>query len=309
MKKQLLLLLFLSLFFLIIPETQVSVSISSTSPTIGERLTLKFIARTSDEITSIKISAEKTEFDFITESKLSISEKNGVKTFEKDFGISFFKTGEFVIGPFKISLLKEGAVLNDLTSNSIPVNVLSVLDKDDKDIKPLKDLSEINGNPLYLLKYLIAILIIVAIVYFIIFFLKRRKKGKEEITVPLLPPEEEFSNRIISLWGSDLLRAGKFKKFFLSLTESYKIFLSRSYNFNAGDLTTYEIMNDLKKHEEDKNICENFDRTFLISDLAKFAKYIPSDNEMEEIKKYLLSIIDTIRNRRKAEEEENNASL
>ncbi|MCK5005390.1 MAG: hypothetical protein KAS21_09890 [Candidatus Aminicenantes bacterium] len=304
MKKLLLILLMLSFTQGLPSETQVSVSVSSTNATIGERITLKFIARTSAESDSIKISQGKPDFDFISEAELSISENDGVKTFEKEFDISFFKTGEYNVGPFNISLIKKGEIVENFLSNTIPVNIRSVLEKDDKDIKPLKDLSEIKGNPFYLLKYLLFALIIIIIIFLIVFFLNRRKKGEAQNISAPLHPEVEFKNRIESLWRSDLFNTGKTKKFFMTLTESYKIFMTRLYNFNAEDLTSYEIMCNLRNFEKDEKITGNFDQVFLISDLSKFAKYAPAESEVEEVRANLFRIIEIIGERRRKEEEE-----
>lgn len=304
MKKLFLLLFALSFLPGIYPETQVTVSVSSTTATIGERITLKFIVRTSAKSDSIKISQGKPEFEFIEEEKLSISDVDGLRTFEKNFKISFFKTGEFSAGPFNIGLMKNGDVIENLVSNTIPVNIRSVLNEEDKDIKPLKDLTEIKGNPFHLLKYLLIALSIAAVIFLILYFIKRRKNRGIKTITPPLPPEEEFRNRIESLWRSDLLKTGKTKMFFLALTESYKLFMTRLYRFNAEDLTTYEIIDNLRNYEEDNRVAENFDPVFLISDLAKFAKYYPTETEMEEIRKNLFGIIELIRGRRKKEEEE-----
>ncbi|MCK5221974.1 MAG: hypothetical protein KAR14_10370, partial [Candidatus Aminicenantes bacterium] len=258
MKKLFLLLFLLSFSPGIHSETQVTVSVSSTTATIGERITLKFIVRTSSQSDSIKISQGKPEFEFIEEAELSLSKEEGLRTFEKNFKISFFKTGEFNVGPFNIGLMNDGSVIENLVSNTIPVNIKSVLNEEDNDIKPLKDLSEIEGNPFYLLKYFLIALFIAIVIFLVLYFIKRRKKGKVKAVIPLLPPEEEFRNRIESLWRSDFLKTGKTKKFFLTLSESYKLFMTRLYRFNAEDLTTYEIIRNLRDYEEDKKVTENF---------------------------------------------------
>jgi len=310
MKKIILILLILSFTQGIRSDSQVSVSVSSTTATIGEKITLKFIIRTSTGGDSIKISPGKSDFEFVEEAVLLISDNDGVKTFEKDFVISFFKTGEYNVGPFNLSLIKKGEIIEKFISNSIPVNIRSVLEKNDRDIRPLKDLSEIEGNPFYLLKYVLFILIIAIIIFLIIFFLKRRKKGPAQIISVSLHPEVEFMKKIESLWRSDLLNKGKTKKFFLTLTEDYKIFMSRLYNFNAEDLTTYEIMHNLRNFEKDDNIPGNFDQVFLISDLSKFAKYTPSESEVEDVRTNLFRIIELVGERRKKEGEKTaNASL
>jgi len=310
MKKVSLPLILLTILAVALGETQVSVSVSATSATIGERITLKFIVRTPGESDSIRIiSREKQEFEFLKEGALSVTRKEGLITFEKDYEISFFKTGEFNAGPFIISLLNGDTEIESRTSNSIPVRIRSVLEKGDEDIKPLKDLPEIDGNPLYLLKYLIILGLIAGLIILAVYLVRRIKKSGASRGLPPLPPDLEFLNRIEALWRTDLLRTGKIKRFFLTLTESYKQFMTRLYQFNAEDLTTHEIVNHLQKHETEARITQNFDRVFLISDLAKFAKYVPSEEEVSQIRADLHEIIAIAgERRRKQEEEARNAS-
>ncbi|MEN8222033.1 MAG: hypothetical protein ABFR36_02135 [Acidobacteriota bacterium] len=303
------------IFLLILPltiysETQVSVSVSSTTSTIGEQITLKFIVRTSALSDSIRISQGEQDFEFIKEESLEIKREEDFITFEKNYKISFFKTGDFSVGPFNIGLMNGDSVSEELVSNTIPVNVISVLEENDKDIRPLRELSEIKGNPLYLIKYALILLAAAGIIILIIYLLRRKKGEETVIESPMLPPDLEFRKRIESLWRTDMLKTGKVKRFFLTLTEAYKMFMMRSYKFNAEDLTTYEITNYLKKHEQDEKIKKNFDEVFLISDLAKFAKYEPSEDEIEKIRKDLIKIAEIAGERReKKEKEENNASL
>jgi len=239
-----------------------------------------------------------------------VSKKEGLITLEKDYGISYFNTGDFNAGPFDVTLLRGDTEVQTLTSNTIPVKIRSVLDEKDTDIKPLKELTEIDGNPLYLLKYLIILLLIAGIVILIFYLVRRRKREQVKPVIPPLPPEVEFLNRIETLWRTDLLKTGKIKRFFLNLTESYKLFMARFYSFNAEDLTTYEILKNLKNHEAERKVNENFEKVFLISDLAKFAKYSPSDVEVEQVRGNLLEIIEIAGQRRKkSEEEATNASL
>jgi hypothetical protein len=153
-----------------------------------------------------------------------------------------------------------------------------VLREEDKDIKSLKDLIDIKGNPFYILKYIILFLIIVLIVILIVLWMKKRAKGKQPAMQPLLPPVEEFEAGIKKLWEQNLFDKGKIKPFFIQMTRIIKRFLYRKYNFNADDFTTYETLYYLKNKEQEALILNNMGYIFDISDLVKFAKYIPESN-------------------------------
>jgi len=302
--------LILLLPIIVLSETQVSVSVSSTTATVGEQIILKFIIRTSTKSDSIRISQGTQDFEFIKEENLKKEKGEDFLTFEKNYKISFFKTGDFSAGPFNIALMKGDTIVEDLVSNTIPVNIRSVLEKNDKDIRPLRKLSEIDGNPFHLIKYLLILLAAAGLIILAIYIFRRKKGDNTIIETPLLPPDLEFLERIEALWRTDMLKTGKVKRFFLSLTETYKLFMTRFYMFNAEDLTTYEIINILKKYEQDEKINKNFEEVFLISDLAKFAKYKPSEDEIIKIRETLVKIAGTAGKRReKKEKEEKSASL
>jgi len=308
--KRLLLIFLLILPSSILSETQVSVSVSSTTSTIGEQIALNFIIRTSVQSDSIRISQGKQDFEFIKEEDLKVNRGEDFVTFEKKYWISFFKTGDFSAGPFDIALMNGDTVVEDLVSNTIPVNIRSVLDENDKDIRPLRELSEIRGNPLYILKYVLIFLTAAGILLLIIYILRKKRNTEAEAETPRLPPDLEFLRKIDSLWRTDMLRTGKAKQFFLALTEAYKLFMTRSYMFNAEDLTSHEITNNLKKYEQNEKIKNKFEEVFLISDLAKFAKYTPSEIEIDKTRKDLIKIAEIAGKRReRKEEEEKNASL
>lgn len=310
MKHRSLFLLMTALAFLLTADTQVSVSVSSTSATVGERINLKFIIRTPEKTDSIRISGSSPEFEILEEPGLIRSTAGEITTLEQNRIIAFFKTGNFQVGPFQVQLIRDGEVTGTADTNVIPVTVRSVLEETDRDIRPLRDLREIRGNPFYVLKYLLLLILLLLAAAGLIRLVKMRRRRTGPPPPPPVPPDEELITRIGSLWRTGLLASGKVKPFFKALTEIYKTFMTRFYGFNAEDLTSYEISNQLSAGETDSGMRERFGRIFLISDLAKFARYTPPEEEVEEIRSLLLEVAETARKRRvKKEEEERNAAL
>ncbi|MEN8152537.1 MAG: hypothetical protein ABFR75_00815 [Acidobacteriota bacterium] len=295
--------LFFSLF--IFSQTQVSISSDSSWATIGERIRIKIIVKTnlkSDNI--IAQTGGKKEFEIIHEYELKKSLVDGSTLYEKNIEIAFFKTGDYNIGPVKVKIEMEGETLEERESNTIPIKIKSVLKENDKDINPLKDLVEIKGNPLYVLKYFIIFLFFTAVILFIIYRIKKKKEQPEIPLIPILPPIEEFEKRINSLKGKNFIEDKKIKIFFIALTEIYKTFLTRFYDINAEDLTSYEIIRILKKREEDQSIPENFNLIFTTSDLSKFARFIPGQKDIDDLYIRIFHIIDELKKRTIKEEKD-----
>jgi hypothetical protein len=275
-------LFFLGLTF-IYADTQVSISSSASLATIGDKINLKIIVATTEEIQEFRIKTEKNDFDLLVHKDLPASQKQEYTVFEKNLLVTFFKTGDYNIGPFEVELIKDNKLLETRKTNSIPITIKSVLTEEDKDIKELKNPIQIKGNPFYILKYLFIILGIALIVVLIILYIKKRKKKPIIAEPPLLSPIEEFDLKIKELTAQNLFEKGNIIEFFIKLTKITKHFLHREHLFQAEDYTTYETLKALKQKEKEILIQNNMEFLFDISDLAKFAKFIPDSRTPDEI--------------------------
>jgi hypothetical protein len=271
--------------------TQVSISVSENLAFIGDRIRLKIIVKTTSDVDNINVKTMTQDFEILEQTAAQKRQEQDSLIFEKVAEIAFFKTGDFNVGPFVIELKKNEKVMETRETNSVPVTIKTTLKEEDKDIKPLKNLLEIKGNPWYLLKYVFGVLAVILITLLILFFLKRRKAKAEAAPKRLLSPLEELEVRIKELYQQSLFEKGKMKFFFIELTVILKQFLHRNYQFNAEDFTTYETLYDLKKRESEASLLNNLEYMFSISDLVKFAKYIPEEDALNELAK---KIEDTI---------------
>jgi hypothetical protein len=271
--------------------TQVSISVSENLAFIGDRIRLKIIVKTTSDVDNINVKTMTQDFEILEQTAAQKRQEQDSLIFEKVAEIAFFKTGDFNVGPFVIELKKNEKVMETRETNSVPVTIKTTLKEEDKDIKPLKNLLEIKGNPWYLLKYVLGVLAVILITLLILFFLKRRKAKAEAAPKRLLSPLEELEVRIKELYQQSLFEKGKMKFFFIELTVILKQFLHRNYQFNAEDFTTYETLYDLKKRESEVSLINNLEYLFSISDLVKFAKYIPEEDALNELAK---KIEDTI---------------
>jgi hypothetical protein len=262
----------------LISETQVSISSSTNLVTIGDRINVKLILKTSIRAQKVNFISKGKDFEIISEKLLPSKIQGDYILFEKNITISFFKTGDFNIGPFIVELIKNGEIIETKQTNSVPIRVKSVLTKEDKFIKPLKDLIEIKGNPFCVLKYVIAFFVFAILVVLIIFLLRRRKRYftlKQEL---ILSPIEELELRVNELIEQKMFEKGRIKRFFTDLTIIIKHFLSREYKFSAEDFTTYETLLYLKAKEKEALIVDDLEFLFNVSDLVKFAKFVPESN-------------------------------
>ena len=286
----------------IFSETQVSIVSSSNLATIGDKIFLTVIVKTTSGAQEVRIISEKKDFELISQESKEPRKQENFVVLEINLTISFFKTGDYDIGPFNVDLLKGDKTIETKTTNSIPITIKSVLEESDKDIKPIKELMEIKGNPFYVLKYVFVILFFVLAFILLIFWNKRRKSRIGAPLKPALSPVDEFDLKLKELKGLNLFEKGMIKEFFTRLSIIIKQFLFRKYKFNAEDFTSYETMYNLKRRENEVLILNNMEFLFNISDLVKFAKFIPDSSISCEVIEKIDDVILSYKKRFQAEE-------
>ncbi|MCP4219640.1 MAG: hypothetical protein GY765_33720, partial [bacterium] len=158
--------LLLLMLTIVVPDLTAGsqVSVSDNLAAIGDRINLKIIVKTTSQVDRIKLKSAENVFEVVDQLDTQKRQEEHYTVFEKNITIAFFKTGDFNVGPFEVELLKDEKTLEIRETNSIPVTIKSVLKEEDKDIKPLKSLIELEGDPFYILKYVILAVLIVAAV-------------------------------------------------------------------------------------------------------------------------------------------------
>ena len=200
------------------------------------------------------------------------------------------KKFEFNIIPFDIGIAtfpalswsfqnEEGEILK-LKSPSIVINVLPYIEKADKDVRdihpPFKFFS--------LLKTIIIFLIIAAIIAAIIYLVKKKSapliqkiKGKKDKT-----PYQKAMENIRLLKASGLWEEGKQKKFYIRLSDILRIYIMDEFSITAPLMTTNTLLKHLKTENKDIELLIKVKKLLQFSDLVKFAKLKPSDEERDK---------------------------
>jgi hypothetical protein len=163
-----------------------------------------------------------------------------------------------------------------LTINAIPIDPKG----DIKDIKPpisapwqLEDF----------IPYAILILILAAAA-FGYYYYRKKQKEKEGAYVPPKPkiaPHTAALYALRELEDKKLWQGGKVKQFYSEATEIIRTFFERRWNIIALELTSDEILAQMKNIPESEAVWKQMQSFFVTADLVKFAKYVPSPKENE----------------------------
>ncbi len=112
-----------------------------------------------------------------------------------------------------------------------------------------------------------------------IFYLVRKKNKKPIFSrkpAPLLPPHVVAINKLEDLRLAKLWQSGHLKKYYTEITDILREYLDRRYEFDAPEMTSYEIITELKGLDVNKEALSKIESVMNMADLVKFAKSNPT---------------------------------
>ena len=184
--------------------------------------------------------------------------------------ITSWDSGSYYIPPVKFSATSK--------SNALIINVLSLDIDANSELKDIKGPLDDNIGWSDIWPWLVlALLILLSIFIYKKYFNKKKKTVVVKKNIQT-PAHVLALNALKKLENKKLIDKKDIKEYYSSISEIIRRYIENRFNFPALELTTYEILNIITaiiKKEESislKNILE-------ISDLVKFAKKIPDQNE------------------------------
>jgi len=212
-------------------------------------------------------------FMILEEGKQSV-EEGGLVTSMYNMKLVSFSTGELLLPPFRLLYVSDDTI-DTLSSNNIPIKVVSVLPEDMEDINDIKKAIEFpNFLPLIIAGFILAGAIFAYVVYR---YIKKLRSMRSSVK-PLPTPWAEAVAALESIPVEDWLGKRLFKKYYYAISEILKRYLERRFEFKAAEQTTTEIATNLKVLRIPQR--EEFSAFFTRADMVKYAKYVPPRDEM-----------------------------
>ncbi|MEX6626954.1 BatD family protein [Tenacibaculum salmonis] len=282
---------------------KIQVEIDTTNIRIGEQFQYKISVNETENVIIPKLENLKG-LEVVDSLKI---EKINNKIIQK-YILTGFDSGAFYI-PQQQIFIKNQAYLTD----SLLVNVATIAIDTTKAQKfPIKGIKtegyQYNDFEQYFWWVIALLILIGALLYY--FIIRKKKEIKEEIIVPLLPPYEEAIEKLQALDKKLLWQNNQTKKYYSELTNIVRGYIERELKLPALEITTDELMdvlndfNNIKSIETDKETIYKLKKLLQESDLVKFAKSKPMDYEIEQDRKDAKSIIDNLKPKKEAIEDE-----
>lgn len=234
-------------------------------------------------------------------SATSRTENNGRSIFKGEYTLTSFKNAQFAIPPITATVNGDTYYTNptNLIVNTVPIDTTNL-----KNIKGPRGIWNVQltwneyRDAVYLGFLLMLLLLLLA------WIVVRYIKNKPIIRIVRIKPRQP--SHFTALKKMDEIksegvqhRAESAKDYYTRLTDALREYMCNRYNFNATDMTTTEIIENLLKFN-DKEAIKELREILEVADLVKFAKLQPSLNEND---RNMLNAIEFINATKNVEEE------
>jgi len=287
--KLILLVIFLPLLWLIPAkgqEIEVNSSASPSKITIGDLVKVNITIKANKDFVFDFTGKNTPVGEFILRDfSLNSTPKDNYIIYNLTYILTIYKTGEFLIPAIKIKY-RRGKEEGTVTSTPMLIKVISILPPNAKDIKDIKPIAMLPWWITYSREIITVIIVLTGIMLVILLLLKWSQHSYKikEVSppVPALSPEEEAFKALRLLEEDDLLRKKDYKNFYFKLSEILRRYLERVFQIPAMENTTEELKLNLKSIELPSEWEENITKFLIQSDLVKFARFLPKEEEALE---------------------------
>ena len=280
------------------------VRIDKTKINIAQTITLELEAAVEPgyEVQMPKIDEVLQNFGIIDWDNLGdkLDENNNVVTTYR-YQLEPFLSGTFPVPAFMFEFSDVNNPeenKHELKTEPIDIEVASLLGEEKADLKiaDIDGVVEMHTQTSYL--WLWIVLIVILFVGIAWFFLKRKKT--EEIVRIFMPAHEIAYNRLRALVKQDLVKAGKIKEFYENISDILRHYIEHRFNLRAPERTTEEFLSELTT----ANILSGPDQNNLAEflnhcDLVKFAKYDPTNEQIQKTFDLVKNFIETTKSEEK----------
>jgi hypothetical protein len=269
-------------------EISVKATLEPTEILIGEqaKYTIELTQPASEKVswpqfadtlaTNVQILEKlKTDTLEISDGRISIT---------SEYLVSSYDSGFYYVPEFVFETTTEKVVSNPV---GLTVNTVQVNEQTD-DINAEKAIMSAPFSWVEFARWtgigLAGILILVIIALLLMRFVFNKK-------VKILPtqPEVILPAHVVALQKLEQIRTekiwqqGQIKQFYTDITDVIREYLEKGYDINAMELTTDEIVALVKKNKDLDEIRVVLKEMLELSDLVKFAKFVPLENENERV--------------------------
>ena len=186
---------------------------------------------------------------------------------------SVYETGEFTLPPLEI---RGGGRI--MKTEPVTIKVASLLGDDGGILRDIKGQVEVKegGGPL---PWLLAMLFVALPLALLLRRAMMSEKPESEVGMETVSPLDSALDELARIEGLGLLRDGRIKEFYSLVSDVVRGFVGKVQGVDAMEMTTAELMNALAERGNSRD--DTLERFLRDCDMVKFARYSPSQGEVE----------------------------
>ena len=274
---------------------EIESQVDSTSFKIGEKIDY-YIKISFNNNYEIKFSETPSFLPFEILDSFEVDTINDTDKFSiiKKYSLINFEPGEFWIPPQRI-LFNNSIKYSD--SLQIIINDVEV-DTVKQNLYNIKPIIPVKRNYTNILTIIFSLLLLLSVIWY---YIKNRSKENLESSFNENKSFYEIAiNRINKLKTIRPKNQNEFKEFYTNLVDSLREYLEFQFQIPALESTSSELLirikvfSDNKKYKIENKNYKDLEKLFSKSDLIKFAKSLPSKNEVSTDISTISSFINTI---------------
>ncbi len=269
-------------------------SVDSTRYQIGEWIDLRVSVDADDGVASISPMIGDTLGAFEILRTVAPSGSRTEKPAIWTFRLIAFEPGERVVIPpleFQYTMENDPGVPRSAFTAPLPLIITGM------EIDPAGDIKDIREplTPPWMFEDSVPYLILLAALAALAagyYFFRRRKRPEIKLEAgPPVPAHQVALSALRELEEKRLWQQGKTKEYYSEVTEIVRRFFEGRFGIEALELTSGEILQQLKSLREAESHWKEINAFFLTADLVKFATYRPTPEENESELRWAYEIV------------------
>ena len=289
--------LFLFPFFLYGQQVDISAAADRNEIKIGEEIRYRISVQTDSTAQVFFPTADQfAPFEVIQEDKIDTLREHDKMRLIKEYGLTQFDTGHYVLPPLRIDINRKEYATDSLRFAVRDVVIDTI---NNPSLYPVKSALEIkkasNKASTWWIWVVIALFLGLALGAY--WFFSRRRKQKIENPEEILPPFDRALLKLKNLKDSRYLIESNHKEYYSVLTDIIRKYLEEEIHIAATESTTDELLTKLQvfldagKLHLSSDVVEELRTVLRKADLVKFAKSKPEDFEAENDRKSIETIV------------------
>lgn len=251
---------------------------------IGDQINLELLIKSKPPTEIILPVFQDTlgKFEIVSFDAIDTQKTDDELILKRKIKLTIFDSGSHFIPPISLLYLKTSVnQYATVQTDSLPIYVSGIEVDTTKDIKDIKGIIEVPYSIWDYIPYILVVLGIILIAGLVYYFTRKFRRRKEAIAEEMkLPPHIIALKELKQLDSEKLWQRGEIKQFHIRLTEIVRKYIERRFSIQALEMISSEIIDELNHLGSiDKELVKKMERSFGISDLVKFAKFLPLPDE------------------------------